>query len=172
MGCWDSTKSAACCGTKRLLLTLTKTRDRRIHPDDPFTRNGGRRDDHGRVAGEMVFADEIARRGRFRSSRVTPASASGRTPVAGDLAGKSTETGVCARRKLFDVAAWYRSSRAGGRHRAASIDAGLISICMIAEDDAVARVLEAAVGSDRFQRRAQQYAGRFRARRRTDLPHA
>ncbi len=109
----------------------------------------------GGVAGEMAFADESPAPTDFGSSRVTPAERyirAGHRPVAIWL--ESTEDLAYAlERKLFDRGCLVQVLQGAGMAMIAqaSIDAGLITICRIAEDDADAREsLKRAVGSDRF----------------------
>jgi sulfate adenylyltransferase large subunit len=109
----------------------------------------------GRVAGEMVFADELPAAADFGSSRVTPAERyirAGHRPLAIWLEG-TEELAYALERKLFDRGCLVQVLQGAGvaAIAQASIDAGLIAICMIAEDDAGAREsLKQAVGSDRF----------------------
>ena len=109
----------------------------------------------GRVPGEMAFADGLPIATESESSRVTPAERyirAGHRPVAIWL--ESTENLAYAlERKLFDRGCLVHVLQGTdvAAIAQASIDAGLISICMIAEDDAGAReAMKQAVGNDRF----------------------
>ncbi len=109
----------------------------------------------GRVAGEMTFASELPAAAEFGSSRVTPAERyirAGHRPLAIWLECPE-ELAYALERKLFDRGCLVQVLLGPGiaAIAQASTDAGLISICMVAEDDAGAREsLKHAVGSDRF----------------------
>jgi sulfate adenylyltransferase large subunit len=109
----------------------------------------------GRVAGEMAFIGELPAAAEFGSSRVTPAERyirAGHRPQAIWLE-CTEELAYALERKLFDRGCLVQVLQGAGATAIAqaSIEAGLISICMIAEDDAGAREsLRHDVGSDRF----------------------
>jgi sulfate adenylyltransferase large subunit len=108
-----------------------------------------------RVAGESRRGGELPTATEFGTSRVTPAERyirAGHMPVAIWLVG---EEGLAysVERKLFERGCLVQVL--GGEPLAevakASADAGLISICPVAEDNASAReAVKRAVGSDRF----------------------
>jgi len=108
----------------------------------------------GRLAAEMALAEETPS-ADFGSSRVTPAERyirAGHRPLAIWLE-CTEELAYTLERKLFDRSCLVQVLQ-GAEVAAiaqASIDAGLISICMVEEDESGAREsLKHAVGSDRF----------------------
>ena len=107
----------------------------------------------GRVAGEMVFADELPPRPIWSTASSGRALHPCGTPAMAIWLEGTEELAYALERKLFDRGCLVQVLQGEGvaAIAQASIDAGLISICVIAEDDAGAREsLKQGVGSDRF----------------------
>ena len=108
----------------------------------------------GAAAGERHLAEDLAAL-EFSTGRVTPAERyirAGHRPVALWLAG-NPELAYTLERKLFDRGCLVHVLAGDGivDTAKASANAGLISICVVPEQDAATREsLERAVGRDRF----------------------